>query len=94
MRKSSAIFVGAVALGLAMFVPVKASAQVTIYVNPGYPGYGAAYPGYGYYPAYPRAYGYSYPSYGMPIRATGMDMDITAPTTAAIGVITDALLAE
>jgi hypothetical protein len=41
MRKSSAIFVSAVALGLAMFAPFKASAQgVTIYINPGYPGYG------------------------------------------------------
>ena len=68
MRKSSAIFVSAIALGLAMVVPLKASAQgVTIYVNPGYPGYGAGYPGYGagaYYPAYPRYYGYGYPSYG------------------------------
>ena len=74
MRKSSAIFVSTVALGLAMFVPLKASAQgVTIYVNPGYagygayPGYGAVYPpygagyaGYGYYPPH---YGYTYPSY-------------------------------
>ena len=35
MRKSSAIFVSAIALGLAMFVPLKASAQgVTIYINP------------------------------------------------------------
>ena len=71
MRKSSAIFVSAVALGLAMFVPLKASAQgVTIYVNPGYPGYGGGYyrPGWGYgaaavgaaaaYGAY-GAYGYS-----------------------------------
>ena len=65
MRKSSAIFVSAIALGLAMFVPLKASAQgVTIYVNPGYPGYGAGYPGYAYYPPYPRYYGYGYPSYG------------------------------
>jgi hypothetical protein len=78
MRKSSAIFVSAIALGLAMFVPLKASAQgVTIYVNPGYPGYGAGYrlrllsalspllwygyPSYGY--AYP-SYGHTYPSYG------------------------------
>jgi hypothetical protein len=70
MRKSSAIFVSALALGLAMFVPLKASAQgVTIYVNPGYPGAypGAVYPGYatGYtgYAYYPPNYGYSYPSY-------------------------------
>ena len=61
MKKSSAIFVSTVALGLAMFVPLKASAQgVTIYVNPGYPGYSGGYPGYGYYPPH---YGYSYPSY-------------------------------
>ena len=61
MRKSSAIFVSALAFGLAMFVPLKASAQgVTIYVNPGYPGYAPGYTGY----AYPRPYGYSYPSYG------------------------------
>jgi hypothetical protein len=64
MRKSSAIFVSAIALGLAMFVPLKASAQgVSIYVGPGYPGYGAGYPGYAYYPPYP-SYGYAYPSYG------------------------------
>ena len=70
MRKSSAIFVSAVALGLAMFVPLKASAQgISIYIAPGYPGYGAGYPGYAY-PAYPNyyggypAYGYAYPSYG------------------------------
>jgi hypothetical protein len=68
MRKSSAIFVSAVALGLAMFVPLKASAQgVTIYINPGYPGYGASYPGYGAgypgYAYYPPNYWYSYPSY-------------------------------
>jgi hypothetical protein len=65
MRKSSAIFVSAIALGLAMFAPLKASAQgVSIYIGPGYPGYGAGYPGYAYYPPYPRYYGYSYPSYG------------------------------
>ena len=65
MRKSSAIFVSAIALGLAMCVPLKASAQgVSIYIGPGYPGYGAGYPAYGYYPPYPRYYGYSYPSYG------------------------------
>ena len=70
MRKSSAIFVSAIALGLAMFVPLKASAQgVSIYIGPGYPGYGPGYPGYAY-PAYPSyyggypAYGYAYPSYG------------------------------
>ncbi len=67
MNKSSAIFVSTIALGLAMFVPLKASAQgVSIYVGPGYPGYGAGYA----YPAYPRyyggypAYGYAYPNYG------------------------------
>ena len=70
MKKSSAIFVSAIALGLAMFVPLKASAQgISIYIAPGYPGYGAGYPGYAY-PAYPNyyggypAYGYAYPSYG------------------------------
>ena len=63
MRKSSAIFVSAIALGLAMFVPLKASAQgISIYIAPGYPGYGAGYPGYAY-PPYP-SYGYAYPSYG------------------------------
>ena len=63
MRKSSAIFVIAIALGMAMFVPLKASAQgVSIYIGPGYPGYGAGYPGY-VYPPYP-SYGYAYPSYG------------------------------
>ena len=69
MRKSSAIFVSAIAIGLAMFVPLKASAQgVTIYVNPGYPGYAPGYSGYAPYPSYGYggypAYGYSYPSYG------------------------------
>src|SRR5262245_35213223 len=76
MRKSSTIFVSTVALGIALFVPLKASAQgVTIYINPGYPGYGAGYPGYGagypgyaYYPPYYgygySGYGYAYPSYG------------------------------
>jgi len=76
MRKSSAILVSAVALGLAM-VPLKASAQgVTIYVGPGYPGYayyppyptyryGYGYPSYGYaYPSYGYAYGYGRPYYG------------------------------
>ena len=64
MRKSSATFVGAIALGLAMLVPLKATAQgVTIYIGPGYPGYGAGDPGYAYYPPYP-SYGYAYPSYG------------------------------
>jgi hypothetical protein len=62
MRKSSAIFVSAIALGLAMFVPLKASAQgVSIYIDPGYPGYGGGYPAY--HPPYP-SYGYAYPSYG------------------------------
>ena len=62
MRKSSAIFVSAIALGLAMFVPLKASAQgVSIYIDPGYPGHVAGYPAY--YPPYP-SYGYAYPSYG------------------------------
>jgi hypothetical protein len=66
MRKSSAIFASAITLGLATFVPLKASAQgVSIYVAPGYPGYGAGYPGYAYYPPYPLYYGYGgYPSYG------------------------------
>jgi hypothetical protein len=65
MRKSSAILAGAIALGLAMFVPLKASAQgVTIYINPGYPG-GAYYPSYpGYYGYGAPSYGYAYPSYG------------------------------
>ena len=63
MKKSSAIFVSAIALGLAMVVPLKASAQgVTIYIGP--QGYGAGYPAYNYYAPYPRSYGYSYPSYG------------------------------
>jgi hypothetical protein len=65
MRKSSAIFLSAIALGLAMFVPLRASAQgVSIYISPGYPGYGPGDPGYAYYPPYPPYYGYAYPSYG------------------------------
>jgi hypothetical protein len=68
MKKSAALLVSAIALAVAMFMPVKASAQgVTIYIGPGYPGY-AAYPGYyGGYPAYGvpyPSYGYAYPSYG------------------------------
>ena len=66
MKKSSAIFVSAFALGLAMFVPLKASAQgVTIYIGP--QGYGAGYPAYAPYPPYGYSYpsyGYAYPSYG------------------------------
>ena len=71
MRKSSAIFVSAIALGLAMFVPHKASAQgVSIYIGPGYPAYGG-YPAYRGYPAYDPGYvpydagypGYAYPPY-------------------------------
>jgi hypothetical protein len=84
MRKSSAIFVSAIALGLAMFVPLKASAQgVTIYINAGYPGYGAGYPGYGagytghaYYPPY---YGYSYPSYGYAYPSYGYGYGYSRP---------------
>jgi hypothetical protein len=57
MKKSLAVFVGAVALALVMLAPSKASAQVNIYVSPGYSHYG-----YGYYPHY--GYGYSYPHYG------------------------------
>ena len=67
MRKSSAIFVSAIALGLAMVVPLKASAQgVSIYIGPRYPGYA--------YPAYPRYYG------GYPVTVTpqGMAMPIQA----------------
>lgn len=65
MRKSSAILMSAIALGFAMFVPLKATAQsVTIYVNPGYPGYGPGYTGYAYYPPYRPYYGYGVPSYG------------------------------
>ena len=80
MRKSSAIFVSAVALGLAMFVPLKASAQgVTIYINPGYPGYGAGYPGYAHYPAYPRYSGYGYPSYGYAYPSYGYGYGYSRP---------------
>ena len=88
MRKSSAIFVSAVALGLAMFVPLKASAQgVTIYINPGYPGYGAGYPGYGAgypgygagYPAYAPYYGCSYPSYGYAYPSYGYGYGYSRP---------------
>ena len=87
MRKSSAIL-SAVALGLAMFVPLKASAQgVTIYINPGYPGYAPGYSGYAPYPSY--SYG-GYPSYGYSYQATAMATVIIVPTTVLIGAITDA----
>jgi opacity protein-like surface antigen len=68
MKKSLAVFVSAVALALVMFAPSKASAQVNIYIGPGYShyGYGYAYPHYGYGYAYPHyGYGYGYhPHYG------------------------------
>ena len=71
MKKSFAIFASIIALALVTLAPSKASAQgVSIYVGPGYPGYGydpgnygydeGYYPSYGY-DAYP---GYAYPSYG------------------------------
>ena len=47
MKKSLAVFVSAVALAAALFAPSKASAQVNIYIGPGYSHYG-----YGYYPHY------------------------------------------
>lgn len=91
MRKSSAIFLSAIALGLAMFVPLRASAQgVSIYISPGYPGYGPGDPGYAYYPPYP-------PTMGTPIRVTVTLIQATAMAvriTARIGAMTDALLAE
>ena len=92
MRKSSAIFVSAIALGLAISVPLKASAQgVSIYIGPGYPGYA--------YPAYPISYyGGSSPLLRYtPIQATVTPIQATAMAvriTALIGAITDALLAE
>ena len=71
MKKPLAVFVSAVALvALLMFAPTKASAQVNIYISPGYGhgyyhhyGYGGyAYPHYGYggyaYPHYGYGYGY------------------------------------
>jgi opacity protein-like surface antigen len=74
MKKSLAVFVSAAALALVMFAPSKASAQVNIYIGPGYShygygqhygyGYGQHY-GYGYgYPHYGYGYGYGYPHYG------------------------------
>ena len=66
MKNSLALILSAVALYLAV-VPSKASAQVNIYVSPGYGHYGYAYPHYGYSYAYPY-YGYGYyggnPGYG------------------------------
>ena len=90
MKKSSAIFVSAIALGLAMVVPLKASAQsVTIYVGP--QGYGAGYPAYAPYPPY----GYSYPSYGYAYPSYGYGPTATAVrATALIGAKVDELLAE
>ena len=92
MRKSSAIFVSVIALGLAMCVPLKASAQgVSIYVGPGYPGY--AYPAYpSYYGGYP-AYGYAYPSYGYAYPSYGYGYG-SVRITALIGAITDVSRAE
>jgi hypothetical protein len=77
MKKSLAVFVSAVALASTLFAPSRASAQVNIYIGPGYShygyyphyGYGYAYPHYGYgygyaYPHYGYGYGYAYPHYG------------------------------
>jgi hypothetical protein len=77
MRTSSALFASTIVVALTMAVPLKASAQgITIYVGPGYPGYGGAplyddypvdeYPAEAYYPPYYGypSYGYSYPSFG------------------------------
>jgi hypothetical protein len=63
MKKLLAVSTVAVGLvGLAMFAPIDASAQVNIYVSPG----GYAHYGYGYgYPHYEYGYGYGYyPRYG------------------------------
>ena len=92
MKKSSAIFVSAIALGLAMVVPLKASAQgVTIYIGP--QGYGAGYPAYDYYAPYPPSYSYSYPSYGYAYPSYGYGYTAVR-ATALIGAKVDALLAE
>jgi hypothetical protein len=49
-RTSSALFASAIVIGLTMAVSFEASAEaVTIYVGPGYPGYGGA-PVYDDYP--------------------------------------------
>ena len=91
MKKSSAIFVSAIALGLAMFVPLKASAQgVTIYIGP--QGYGAGYPAYDYYAPYPPPMATAIQATVMPIQATATATAVRA--TALIGAIVDALLAE
>ena len=72
MKKPLGVIVSVVALALMMFAPSKASAQVSIYIGPGYPAYGNGYGGYyprygygygGYYPRYGYGYG-GYPSYG------------------------------
>ena len=86
MRKSSAIFVSAIALGLAMFVPLKASAQgVSIYIGPGYPGYGLL-PGYAIRLT-PTIMG-AIPLTVTPIQATAMAMPIQATATATAVLIT------
>ena len=67
MKKSLAVFVSAAALALVTFAPSEASAQVNIYIGPGYShyGYGYSYPHYGYGYSYPHyGYGYAYPHYG------------------------------
>jgi len=76
MRRSLAVIASAAALALVMLVPSRASAQVSIYVGPGYPTYGYRYyrpyyryyrPYYGYYrPYYGYGYGYGRPYYGYP----------------------------
>ena len=64
MKRSLATIASAAALALVMLVPSRASAQVSIYVGPGYPTYGYYYrPYYGYYRPY-YGYGYRRPYYG------------------------------
>jgi len=67
MRRSLAVIASAAALALVMLVPSRASAQVSIYVGPGYPTYGYRYyrPYYNYYRPY-YGYGYGRPYYGYP----------------------------
>ena len=87
MRKSSAIL-SAIALGLAMFVPLKASAQaVTIYINPGYPGY---VPGTQATRLIPAIAMVAIRLMVTPTQATVMATVIVVPTTVLIGAITDA----
>ena len=63
MKKLFAIFSSAIAIGLAMFSS-QSICPGRQHLHRSWPRLHADYPGYAYYPPYPRYYGYGYPRYG------------------------------